>query len=100
MEITYTNERLGFELLKDPEDFRNERLERLKTIADCDQNDDGNGQCLEVLLELDVLIGSQQGVENRGGFPEERPISKARPAHFGNGADVVTNESVDQRPRQ
>ena len=41
---TYTNEYLGFELLKDSEDLWNERLERLKTIAVCNQNDESINQ--------------------------------------------------------
>ena len=42
--------------------------ERFEAVAVGYQNDDGDGKRLEVLLEFDVLIGGEDGVEFGGGL--------------------------------
>lgn len=53
------------ERLKNTGDQGNERLE---AVAVGYQNDDGDRERLEVLLEFDVLVGSEDGVEFVGGL--------------------------------
>ena len=42
--------------------------ERFEAVAVGDQNDDGDGKRLEVLLEFDVLVGGEDRVEFGGGL--------------------------------
>ena len=53
------------ERLKNPGDQGHERFE---AVAVGYQNDDGDGKRLEVLLEFDVLVGGEDGVEFGGGL--------------------------------
>ena len=42
--------------------------ERFEAVAVGYQNDDGDGKRLEVLLEFDILIGGENGIEFGGGL--------------------------------
>ena len=69
------------ERLENPGDKGHERFE---AVAVGYQNDDGDGKRREVLLEFDVLVGSEDGVEFGGGLSQERTVAQAGPAHLRN----------------
>ena len=87
----------SLERLKNPSDQRHERFE---AVASGYQNNDGDGKRLEVLLEFDVLIGGEDGVEFVGGLPQECTVTQAGPAHLRNRTNLVAYEQVSERPRQ
>lgn len=82
------------ESLKSPENVGNERLKSFDPVTAGHEDDDRERQHLQVLLELDILVGGQQRVEFDGGLPEERTVTKAGPAHLRYGANVVTDQQV------
>jgi len=96
---TYTNENVGLESLKNPENIGNERLKRFDTVAVGHKNDDRDRQRLQILLEFDVLVGGQQRVELGSGLLNERTIPKTGPTHLSYGVNVVADQQVRQRPR-
>jgi len=67
---TYANKNLGAKSFKNPKNVGHQRLKRLESVARGDQHDDRHRQRLQVLLEVDVLIGGQQRVEVGGGLSE------------------------------
>ena len=85
------------ERLENPGDQGHERFE---AVAVGYQNDDGDGKRREVLLEFDVLVGSEDGVEFGGGLSQERTVAQAGPAPLRNRTNLVAYEQVSQRPRQ
>ena len=87
---TYANKNLGLKGLKNPKNFGNLRFERLEPVGPGYEHDDGNRQGLQVLLELDVLVGSQQRVEVGSGLREKRAVAQPGPTHLNDGANIVT----------
>ena len=84
------------ERLKNPGDQGHERFE---AVAVGYQHDDGDRERLEVLLECNVLVGSEDCVEFGGGLSEERTVAQAGPAHLRNRTNIVAYEQVSQRSR-
>ena len=68
--------------------------ERFEAVAVGDQNDDGDGKRLEVLLEFDVLVGGEDRVEFGGGLSQECTVAQAGPAHLRNRTNIVAYEQV------
>ena len=96
---TYANEHLWLERFKSLKNLGNERLKRFQTVAVGHENNNGHRQRLQVLLEFDVLIGSQQRVERRRRLAKQRTVAQTGPAHLRDGASVVASQQVCERPR-
>jgi hypothetical protein len=71
MSATDANENSRLECAKSCQKFPNQRLDRLEAVARRYQHDDGHRKSLQILLEFDVLIGRQQGVEFCRCLPQE-----------------------------
>ena len=78
----------------------NQGHERFEPVAVGDQNDDGDGKRLEVLLEFDVLVRGEDRLELGGGLSQERTVAQTGPAHLRIRTNIVACEQVSQRSRQ
>ena len=76
--------------------FGDQRLEGLKPVCVRHQHDDRHGQLREVLLELDVLVSSEDDVEGVRSLRQERAVLQSRPSQFGDGADLVASQQLGE----
>lgn len=97
---TYANEHVRLKRFKSLTNLGNERLERFHTVAVGHEHDNGHRQRLQVLLELDVLVGSQQRVERSRRLAKQRTVAQTGPTHLRNGASVMARQQVRERPGQ
>ena len=97
---THPNQDVWFESFECLENGRKQRLKRLQAIAVGNEDHDGQRQRLQVLLELDVLVGSQHRVEQGCGLAKQRTVAQTGPTHLRDGANVVASQQVCQRPGQ
>ncbi len=88
------------ESFKNPENVWKQRLKRLQAVAVGNEDHNGQRQRLQVLLEFDVLIGGQQRVKQGHRLSEQRTVAQTGPTHLRDGANVVANQQICQRPRQ
>ena len=75
------------------------KSERLDSVRWRRENDDGNGQSVEVLLMLEILIGCQERVEAADCQPQQFSVLDARPAHCSHGPNVVLGQQPGESPR-
>lgn len=80
------------ERLQRLEHFGNKWPKRVERIAFGDENDDTNGSARQVLLELDALINSDEGVELPCSGTEQRAVRQPSPARLYYGDGLVTAE--------
>ncbi len=78
--------------------FRNKRTKRVERIAFCHENDDTDRSTREVLLELDALINSDEGVELLCSGTKQRAVRQPGPARFYYGDDLVALEFPAESP--
>lgn len=97
---TYANEDVWLESFKNLEEIWKEWLERLQAVAVGNEDHNGQRQRLQVLLELDVLVGSQHRVEHWRRLAKQRTVAQTGPTQLRDGAYVVANQKACQRPGQ
>ncbi len=61
------------------------RAEQLDVVAHGDEHEDGEIQLREILLVLDILVGSDQNIEPFSGLAQKLSVLDACPAHLRNG---------------
>ena len=78
---------------------RNQGPERLDLIRWRRENDDGEGQSVEVLLMLEILVGCHERVETTACQAQQFAVWDARPAHCCHGPNVVLGQQPGESPR-
>jgi hypothetical protein len=62
--------------------------------AGAHEHANGHRQRIQVLLELDVLVGRQQRVERSRRLAKQRTVAQTGPTHLRNGVGVVARQQV------
>ena len=97
---THSNQLLWFKSIKRCKDLSNEGFERLQPIPVSCDHDDGDRQGIEILLELQVLVGGDQHVEVSRGESKQLTVLEAGPASLTAGSHQVADEQAAERPRK
>ncbi len=80
------------------ENFRHEHAQCFQPVVMRDEHHDGDGQCGQILLILEVLICGEKHVESGSGKRQEFTVFHARPAAFNDGRHIMA-EQLGRRRR-
>ena len=86
--------------LKTSQEGRYQGAEGSDPVRRCNEHDDGDRECTQILLMFQILIGRQEGVERTSRKLQQLAVSGARPAHCGNCANFVLGKQPGKRPGQ
>lgn len=80
------------------QDLWDKRLECLNPVVPRAEYEYRYGQCVQILLELKVSIGSEEEIELRCRQCQKLPVLDARPPHGTNCCDIVACEKWREVP--
>lgn len=74
------------------ENLRNQRCERFNAVRFGNKHYHSNGQCLDVLLKLNVLVRREHDIEGASSLLQKDSVREAPPTDLGNGSGFVAYE--------